>query len=306
MATDLRDLGRTNLAEHHISMIDESPTFVPPYRQSAREREIIQNEVNQLENAGIVSQSRSPNCAPISLVAKKDGGRRIVLNYKQLNKKMKTEHWPLPRIDDILDRLSNSKYFTKLDLKSGYYQIPLSKESKKLTSFMTVDGAYEFNVVPFGLKNAPFEFSRIMKQLLGDLPYVEIFIDDITIHDSNLSSHFTHIREVIRRLREANMKINLSKCVFITTTLSILGHIIEKNSVKMDESKIQAIRDRSVPANTKQLQRYLGLCNYYRKFIFNFAQISKPLFQLLCKDVKWRWTTECQAAFDKLPNFESS
>ena len=154
VATDLEDLGRTNLAEHHITMVDESPTFVPPYRQSAKEKEIIQNEVNQLETAGIVSKSRSPNCAPISLVAKKDGGKRIVLNYKQLNKKMKTEHWPLPRIDDILDKLSNSSFFTKLDRKSEYYQIPLSKESKKLTSFMTADGAYEFNVVPFGL-NTP-------------------------------------------------------------------------------------------------------------------------------------------------------
>ena len=300
IANSLSELGTCNVSTHKITMIDDSPTFVPAYRKSVKERELIKSEIDELEKAGIISKSRSPNSAPIFLVGKKDGGHRMVLNYKLLNNKMKTEQWPIPRIDDILERLATSRVFTKLDLKSGYYQIPLDEESKKYTAFNTSDGAYEFNVTPFGLKNAPFECSRIMKTLFGDLPFVDVFIDDITIHSKDIDEHFEHISVVIQKIRTANMKLNIAKCVFITSKLEILGHVVEMGKIQMDNKKILAIQKRIEPTNVKQLQSFLGICNYYRRFVKDYAAISKPLVLLLCKEKKWDWNQNCIEAFIKL------
>jgi hypothetical protein len=300
VATNAKELGQTTAGEHKITLIDPKPVFVPPYRKSAAEQAIIQKETSTLYEANLIRKSRSAYCAPVIIVKKKGGQPRMVLNYKKLNSVMKTEIWPLPRIDDILEKLAQSTIFSKIDLKSGFHQIPLAEESKQYTSFLTPDGAYEFNVCPFGLKNMPFEFSRIMQKVLGDLPYVSIFIDDITVHSQNLNQHFYHLKTVIQRLVDANLKINIEKCTFIADEISILGHVIKNKQIKMDQEKIEAVKNRLPPTNIKQLQSFIGLCNYYRRFVKSYAHIVKPMLNLLRIDTPFIWDNECQVAFDKI------
>ena len=170
--------------------------------------------------AGIIRPSRSPWSFPAILIPKKDNTMRFVIDYRKLNAITVQDCFPLPRIDDILDRLNNSKFFTALDLKSGYWQITLDKDTIPKTAFSTPDGHYELVRLPFGLKNAPAEFSRIMQQVLGDLKFVEIYIDDITIHSASFEEHLEHLYVVFQRLKEANLKVNPSKCDWFAAKLN--------------------------------------------------------------------------------------
>ena len=202
----------------------------------------------------------------------------MCIDYRRLNAQTSTEQWPLPRINDILDGMTGSTWFTALDLKSGYHQIQMSSRSIPMTAFITPDGHYEFLRVPFGLKNAPAHFSKIMYQILGDLnQFVKIYLDDITIHSSSFKEHLQHLNIVIMRLRQANIKLNHSKCTWCSKRIKILGHIISAEGIAMDPAKISAIENMLPPKTVKQLQVFLGMANYYRKLIFNFAKIIKPL-----------------------------
>jgi len=299
-AKSLSELGSKMVGEHVITLVDEIPVTVHPYRKSAKEKELIEKEVKMLLDAKIIRPSKSDYCAPLILVNKKDGGTRMVLNYKQLNVKTKTEPFPLPRVDDILDTLAASRYYTKMDLKSGFYQIPLAENSKRYTAFSTPNGSYEFNNCPFGLKNLPFDFSRIMSREFSDLKYVEVFIDDIIVHDNDLAMHLEHVGVVVERLINVGLRLNLSKCVWVTDELKVLGHKIKAGFILMDEAKVEAISKRLPPTNLKQLQSFLGICNYYRKFVKAYAEKAKPLVLLLCKDTRYVWSAECQLAFERL------
>jgi len=238
IATDLSQLGKAKLGAHKINMVDDSPTYQAQYRMAPAERLAVKTQCDEYLKAGIISPSFSPNSAPIILVKKKDGGLRMCLNYKKLNLKMKTERFPIPRVDDILEQLAQNRYFSKIDLKSGFHQIPLAAESKQHTSFMTPDGAYEFNVAPFGLQNLPFDFSRKMAQAFMGIKCVTVFIDDICIFSQTILQHILDLEVVFDRLTETGLMINISKCDFITEKLIILGHIIEHGQIKMDEGKI--------------------------------------------------------------------
>ena len=299
-ATDLHDLGVCKYGEHKIRTAAEAPIFIPPYRKSEKERDEIKAEIKKMLNAGIIKHSRSAWSSPVILIPKKDGKKRMCIDYRKLNKITVQENWPIPRILDILDRISGSIWFTALDLKSGYWQIKMAKNSIEKTAFSTPDGHYEFLRLPFGLKNAPAEFSRIMYMILGDLDFVEIYLDDITIHSRTFKDHLKHVRIVFDRLKDANLKLNGEKCMWFAKVIKVLGHIVSNNSVSMDPEKIKAIDERAPPTNVKQLQQFLGLCNYYRRFIKDFAKLANPLFALLTKEAKWNWSDECNKSFNDL------
>lgn len=301
-ATDYDTLGECNVREHHILVDNHVPIYTHPYRKSIAERREIEKEISKMLKAQIIRPSNSPWSSPVIMVPKKNGTKRMCIDFRKLNKVTQQVQWPLPRIQDILDRMNKSKWFSALDLKSGYWQVKMHKKSIELTAFSTPDGHYEFLRLPFGLKNAPADFSRIMYQVLGGLPFVEIYLDDITIHSKTFEEHMSHIKIVIERLRKAGLKVNAEKCTWCAKEIKLLGHVVAENSVKMDETKIQAIRDRLAPKTVKQLQQFLGLANYYRRFIKNFAEIAAPLVNLLKKDTKWEWTSDCQVAFDTLKN----
>ena len=185
-------------------------------------------------------------------------------------------------------------------MKSGFHQIGLDEESRKYTAFSTGKGTFEYTVCPFGLKNLPYEFSRIMRTLLADVSNVEHFMDDIIVHTVTLDEHVKTVIRVLERLKEHKLKINLSKCKFLAKEISILGHIVCNKHIKMDDKKIKCVIEREPPKNVKQLQLFLGLVNYYRRYIRDFSKKCLPLFQLLKKDVKYTWTDDCQSAFKQL------
>ncbi|CAF1138823.1 unnamed protein product [Brachionus calyciflorus] len=189
--------------------------------------------------ARVIRPSKSAWSAPVIMIPKKDGTKRMCIDYRKLNAVTKQVNWPLPVINDIFDRLSGSKWFSALDLKSGYWQVKMSPDSIEKASFSTPDGHYEFLRLPFGLKNAPADFSRIMHQVLGNLNFVEIYLDDITVHSKTFDEHLSHLEIVFKKLREADLKINAEKCTWCAQSLKVLGQIVSKNDISMDPAKIE-------------------------------------------------------------------
>jgi len=276
------------------------PLYTPPYRKSKTERDFLKLEIDKMLKAGIIRPSRSPWSSPVIVVPKKDGSKRICIDYRKLNKVTKTEKWPIPNILDILDRFKGSSWFSVIDLKSGYWQIKMDPDSIEKTAFSTPDGHYEFLRLPFGLKNAPGDFSRIMNIVLGGLEFVEVYLDDITIHSETLEQHIRHLQIVFKKFRDARLKINGKKCIWCSRSINVLGHTVTKDTVMMDHRKVEAIKNRQKPTNIKQLQSFLGLSNYYRRFIKNFSKIAQPMFALLGKNVKFIWSDECEQSFNML------
>ena len=301
-AFSLKDLKTCNEEPHEIKLIDKKPIYVPPYRKSEAERKILKKITDEMLEEGIIQQSKSPYSSPVILVPKPDGSKRMCVDYRKINKITETERWPIPNVKDIFDNMGKAKYFTSIDLKSGYWQIKLHESSIPVSAFSTPDGHFEFLKLPFGLKNAPPHFCRMMKKIFGHQKFVEVFYDDIGVFSESIEEHLKHLEIVFKLLKEANLCINPDKCTFFAVEIKMLGHIISEGAIKMDQAKLDVIKNRLPPYNVKTLQEFLGICNYYRRFIKDFASICNPLFKLLVKDVKFEWTNECQNAFDELKN----
>ena len=299
-ANNYNELGSCKLKKIVIKTSASSPIFQYPYRKSMKERQAIKEEVNKMLEANIIRPSKSPWSSPVVMIPKKDGTKRFCVDYRKLNQLTIQDGFPLPRIDDILDRLSGSRWFSTIDLKSGYWQLTIEEESIPITAFSTPDGHYEFTRLPFGLKNAPAEFSRLMQQVLGDLPFVEIYLDDITIHSKEFNEHIEHIKIVFERLIEADLRVNPAKCVFLQESVLLLGHVVSAKGITLNPAKIEAIKNMRYCKNVKQVQEFLGLCGYYRKFVKDFAKIAQPLNNLIKKDTKWDFNKDCMTAFETL------
>ena len=281
-----------------IELSDTKPIRLPPYRKSVHENKIIQDEINKMLDANIIRPSQSAWSFPVLLIPKPDGSKRFCVDYRRLNSSTITDPYPLPRIDDIFDRLNGSKWFTALDLKSGYWQIEMEEQSIPMTAFSTAYGHYEFIRLPFGLKNAPSAFSRIMFQVLGDLPFVEIYIDDIVVHSLSFLLQIRHLLIVFTRLRTVRLYLNTEKCRWFQLQLKILGHLISENSIKMDPEKIKAISIWDKPKTIHNLQQFAGICGYYRRFIEQYAHGAKPIYDVM--NGKTEWNDSTQAAFELL------
>ena len=299
-ANDIATLGACSVREHRIMTQDAFPIYLPPYRKSEKERQEIKKEIDLMLRANIIRKSKSPWSSPVILIPKANGTMRMCIDYRKLNKVTIQQNWPIPRIQDILDRLSGSVWFSALDLKSGYWQIKMHQDSIEKTAFSTPDGHYEFLRLPFGLKNAPSDFSRIMSMILSEFKFVEIYLDDITVHSKSVEEHICHLRQVFDTLSGVKLRLNPEKCVFFAKKIKILGHVVSQNQVGMDPTKIEALKNRMAPKNVKELQTFLGICSYYRRFVKNFSNISVQLWNLLKVDTKFVWSEDCQAAFKTL------
>ncbi|UYV74341.1 K02A2.6-like [Cordylochernes scorpioides] len=277
-------LGRSNLAKHRIDTEGAKPIKHKPYRVSAKEREIIKEQIDEMLRDGIIRPSSSPWSLPVILVKKRDGCL------------------PNSRIDEVLDTLQGSKYFSAIDLKSGYWQVEVEEKDKEKTAFTTAHGLYEFNVMPFGLCNAPATFERNMENMLGNLRWqiCLCYLDDVIIYSSDFSTHLKRIEAVLKCFREANLKLNNKKCQFAFEELEILGHITNQHGIKPAEHNIKAIRDFPRPKKIKEIQSFLGMCSYYRKFIKGFSKIADPLTSLIKKNVPFTWTENQEKAFQTL------
>ena len=256
---------------------------------------------------GIISASISQWNAPLLVVPKKADASgkprlRVVVDFRKLNELTIGDSFPLPNITDILDQLGNAKYFTTLDLASGYHQIPMAERDKDKTAFSTPYGHYEFNRMPFGLKNAPATFQRLMNSVLAGIQGLRclVYLDDIVIYGSSLEDHNKRLAEVLQRLRKHSLKLQPDKCEFLRKEVIYLGHIISENGILPDPSKLEAVRNFPTPRKVKDVQSFIGLAGYYRKFIENFSQIAKPLTKLTKKTEIFEWKNEQQIAFENL------
>jgi hypothetical protein len=246
--------------------------------------------------------TKSEWASPVILVPKKNGKLRFCVDYRQLNKVTKKDNYPLPRINEILDSLGNAQWFSSLDLASGYWQVEMREEDKPKTAFISRNGTYEFNVMPFGLCNAPGTFQRCMDTVLGNIiwKHALVYLDDVTAFSQTFEEHLRHLEGIFQRIEKAGLKINPDKCHFGAQSLQFLGHIITNKGILPDPSKIEAIKNYPEPQNLTHLRAFLGLASYYRRFIKDFSKVSAPLYGLLKKDIKYEWTDERQQVFQFL------
>ena len=306
-ATSLSELGHSNVYKHKIETFEDarpvSRTFYPQSPPIVKE---IDRQVDEMQKDRIIIPSNSEYHSPVVLVKKKSGEMRFAVDYRKLNKITKPMAFPLPRLECVFDTIgeSQAQIFSSLDLHSGFWQIEMDESTRHKAAFITRNGVYEWLRMPFGLRNAPISFQMIMTQVLRGLnwKFVLVYVDDILVFSKSFEEHLWHLEQVFNRLRDANLTLKPSKCVFAAKEVKYLGHIISKHGVHVDPSKTEAVSNFPVPKTQKQVKSFLGMCSYYRKFVENFSKIASPLNALLRKDCekKIQWTHQCQEAFDKL------
>ena len=276
-----------------------------PFALRAKINELVKEMIDT--HSGVVQPSSSPWSSPVILVKKKDGSVHFCLDYRKLNQITKLDEFPLPRIDDTLD-LSGAKYFTMLDLASGYRQVAMEPRSQEKTAFSTYAWHYEFRKMPFGLVNAPSTFQRRMVVVLAGLARncCLVHLDDVLVFGRSLNEHNENLSKVFKRLRAAGLKLKPKKCQIAVNEVVYLGHIVSAKGVRADPKKVPAVQEFPTPVDTRTLRSFLGLTSYYRRFVPGFASVAGRLQGLTKKDVPFIWTTECQAAFSHLKNMLTS
>ena len=295
------DLSHTETVRMKIDTGTHPPIRMRPYRTPLTQRATMDKTVDDMLQAGIISRSKSPWAFPVVLVDKKDGSKRFCVDFRALNKITKTNSYPLPLIDDVLSLLGRAKYFTTLDLKSGYWQVLMEESDKEKVSFSCHRGLFQFNVMPFGLANAPAVFQELMAEVLQNLEGFAIaYLDDILIYSETEAEHSAHIQEVFARLRKHQLKLKLKKCQFFKKETKYLGFVINQDGVKPDPDKVKAVRLMAAPISVKEVRAFVGMCSYYRRFLPNFSRIAEPLIALTRKYAKFQWSQRCQLAFDQL------
>jgi hypothetical protein len=303
-AEDMSQLGKIEVEVHRIPLKDENifPIARQPYKQRVPVKEFIDKEVEAMLEAGVIEECNSSWSFPIVVVEKKNGKLRLCVNYKELNEHTITDKFPMPRIDEIFDSLTGAKWFSSLDAAQGFWQIKVDEQHKPKTAFRTNKGLYQFKRMPFGLKNAPATFQRagntIFKKEIEK--FVHIYIDDINVYSKTFEEHVEHLAIVFERVRESGMKLQRAKCSFIKPEITFLGHIVSREGLKVDPSKVEKLKDWKPPTDRKAVQRYTGFVNYYRKFVKDHSRIIKPIYALIAKDKegKFEWTPTCQKAFE--------
>lgn len=299
-------LTANNFYKQQIHLNSNGPVYIKNYRTPEAQKEEMNIQINKMVDDGIIQPSISPYNSPILLVPKKSNTNekkwRLVVDFRQLNKKVIADKFPLPRIDEMLDNLGRAKYFTTLDLTSGFHQIELDEESKQYTAFSSTTGHYEFNRLPFGLNISPNSFQRMMTIALSGLPpeCAFLYIDDILVVGCSIKQHLLNLETVFQRLRKYNLKLNPAKCNFFRHDVTYLGHHISEEGILPDPTKYKTVENYPIPSNADEVRRFVAFCNYYRRFIPNFAGIAYPLNRLLRKNINFKWTDECQNAFDTL------
>ena len=291
---------KTNLIEHDVDVGDSAPIKQYPYRVSPMKKELLDKEVQYMLKNDLIEESQSNWSSPCILVPKHDGGFRFCTDFRKVNDKTKSDSFPIPRIVDCIDQIGNAKFVSTFDMLKGYWQVPLTQRAREISAFVTPSGLYQYKVMPFGMKNAPATFQRMVNKLVRDIDGCEGYIDDVVIFSDNWSDHIRQIKCFFQIMREAKLTINLMKSEFGKATVKYLGHIVGQGQVRPLDAKIQTIVKYPIPTSRKELARFLGMAGYYRNFCLNFSEIAAPLTNLLSKKVKFVWTDDCQLAFDKV------
>jgi len=309
-STSFANIGKTNMFTHRIETDEGAkPIHRNYYRQNPLQRAEIERQCKDFLDHGLISHSDSVWHSPVVLVKKKDQTYRFAIDYRALNKITKSISHPLPRLDDVLDSVGESAatIFSTLDLNSAYFQMELDPETKHKSAFITHEGVFVWNRMPFGLKNAPMSFQMLMSQVLRGLNWkiVLCYIDDILVFSRTFDEHLSHLGQVFAKLRQANLTLKPEKCKFGVEKVLFLGHFLSKDGVSVDPVKIEKVKSFPVPKSQTELKSFIGLCNYYRRFVDGFARIVSPLNKLLKAEKRGKfkegdWTEACQNAFEKL------
>ena len=306
------DLGRTTLVEHRIRLSDNTPFKERPRRIPPALYEEVRQHLAEMLEAEVIRHSESPWSSNVVLVRKKDGSLRFCIDYRRLNQRTIKDAYALPRIEETLDILNGSSWFTTLDLKSGYWQMEIAEEDKEKTAFTVGNlGFFEFNRLPFGLTNSPASFQRLMQRVVGDLHLKSclVYLDDLVIFSKSVDEHLARLTDVLTRLGQAGLKLKPSKCQFMQRRLVYLGHVVSEEGIECNPDGIKVLLSWKIPSSVKELQQFLGLAGYFRRHVKDFARIARPLHALTgsvkgkdgkSRPVPWSWGSDQQAAFDKL------
>lgn len=296
-------LGTFKTQKLHLSLKDgATPKFFRPRPLPYALKKRVDEELeNLIKNNIIESVPYSDWGTPIVPVIKKDGSVRICGDYKvTLNQQIKVDSFPLPRVEDLLARVQGGEQFSKIDLSHAYQQLLLDDSSKDLTTISTHKGLFRYLRLPFGVSSAPAQFQRIMERLFINMKNVCCFLDDILVTGKDRKEHMFRLKEVLNVLRNHGLTVKKDKCSFFQDSVTYLGYIINKKGITKSPEKVKAIVDAPLPENVTQLKSFLGLINYYHKFIPSLPNVLYPLYQLIKKDTIWEWNNDCQIAFDKI------
>ncbi len=291
---------QTHLLEHDIDVGEARPIKQRFYRVSADKRKYLDAEIKYMLENHIAEPSSSSWASPCLLVPKSDNTPRFCSDFRKVNSVTKPDAFPLPRMDDCIDQVGSAKFVSKSDLLKAYWQVPLSKRAQEISAFVTPSGLYSYKVMPFGLRNAPATFQRLMNMVVGDLDHCAVYLDDIVIYSDSWTSHLFHIRQLLERLAAAHLTVNLAKCEFAHATVTYLGHVVGQGQVKLVRAKVLAVEHFPAPTTKKELMRFLGMVGYYRRFCKNFSLVVAPLTDLLKSNVKYVWSPLCQQAFQNI------
>ena len=297
--------GRTLLVEHDIVLCEGAAARRMSYRIPEHLLTALREEIDQMLAMGIIESSKSEWCSPVVLVPKKDGSLRFCVDFRYLNSVSKFDSYPTPRIDSLIECLGKAKWLTTIDLRKGYWQVPLSARSKELTAFRTPWGLFHFSVMPFGLHGAPATFQRLMDQVLTGLnTFAAAYLDDIIVYSSSWEDHVRHLGQVFERIRSAGLTINPSKCAIAKTETEYLGYVIGNGIIKPQVQKVEVIRSCPLPQTKTQVRSFLGMAGWYRRFVPNFSIRAVALIDLTRKNSpnKIQWTEEAEAAFQDIKN----
>ena len=316
-SVDSGDIGITPLVEMEIDTGDSPPITQKPYTLPLKHAEWVQKELEILEKAGVIVRSVSPWASPIVVVPKRTAPgeppkRRLCVDYRAINSLLPpvkkafskakgiSTLVPLPKIDEIYARLKDSKIYSTFDMRSGYYHMVLSEESRPKSAFVSAYGKWEFKICPFGLAQAPAYFQRLVNEVLSGLTFAFGYLDEILIFSPDMETHLKHLRILFERLRSTDLKLKEVKCNFLKKHIQYLGHIISREGIAPVQEKLESIQNMLPPRNPKEVKQFLGLLGYYRKFIPHFSDLARPLNALTQKETIFEWTQICQESFELL------
>lgn len=303
----ITELGCRSKITHKINTGNAKAIRKYPYRVPYALQPVMQGEISKLLERGVIQPSASPWSAPCLLVTKRTDDPdkpkyRLVTDFRSLNSLVPLDPFPLPNISETLDKLGQNRYFSLIDLASGFHQVPIAPEDQEKTGFSTVDGHYEYKTTPFGLNNSPATFQRLMNLELAGLIGIDcmVYIDDILIFSSTIQQHCERLSRVFDRLRAVRLFAQPEKCFFLQKEVRYLGYIISEEGYRADPDKVKSVENFPRPTNVREIRSFLGLCNYYRKMIDKFSEIALPMTVLTRKNVTFNWSTACEDAFQKL------
>ena len=297
------EVGNIQLPPAKINISDPTPVKAPRYRYPPQAQETIQELLNEMEEKAIIEPSTAAWLSPIVLVKKPDGTSRLCLDYRAVNTHLAADIYPLPRLEELVEMAAGHKYYATLDLKEAYYQVTLHEDSRDLTTFSDGVSLYRFRKLPFGLSCSPAIFSRQIAQVLAPLikqGWVKNYLDDVILWAPNFQELLNRLERVFQQLTQKGVKINAAKCHIGHTSVKFLGHIVSEDGCTPDPKNVEAVVKMQRPRKVKEVRRFLGMCGFYRKHIQDFSKIATPLTNLTRTGVDFRWTEDCQLAFETL------